>query len=94
MCMYLCVYLFNMYSCMYIFEYIYVIHHRGAVLATELKNNSCKLAKWTAQSILAGADQMKLGMYVCLYVWVCMYIYFVLPQRLYTYMCIYVYTYM
>jgi translation initiation factor 3 subunit D len=34
---------------------------RGAVLATELKNNSCKLAKWTAQSILAGADQMKLG---------------------------------
>jgi translation initiation factor 3 subunit D len=34
---------------------------KGAVLATELKNNSCKLAKWTAQSILAGADQMKLG---------------------------------
>lgn len=34
---------------------------RGAVLATELKNNSFKLAKWTAQSILAGADQMKIG---------------------------------
>jgi len=34
---------------------------RGAVLATELKNNSFKLAKWTAQSILAGADQMKVG---------------------------------
>eukprot|EP00629_Pelagomonadales_sp_RCC1024_P017180 CAMPEP_0119273930 /NCGR_PEP_ID=MMETSP1329-20130426/11153_1 /TAXON_ID=114041 /ORGANISM="Genus nov. species nov., Strain RCC1024" /LENGTH=567 /DNA_ID=CAMNT_0007274187 /DNA_START=134 /DNA_END=1834 /DNA_ORIENTATION=- len=34
---------------------------RGAVLATELKNNSCKLARWTAQSILAGAEQMKLG---------------------------------
>jgi translation initiation factor 3 subunit D len=34
---------------------------RGAVLATELKNNSCKLAKWTAQSIVAGADHMKLG---------------------------------
>ena len=34
---------------------------RGAVLATELKNNSNKLAKWTAQSILAGADQMKVG---------------------------------
>ena len=34
---------------------------RGAVLATELKNNSCKLARWTAQSILAGADVMKLG---------------------------------
>ena len=34
---------------------------RGAVLATEFKNNSCKLAKWTAQSILSGADQMKIG---------------------------------
>eukprot|EP01041_Mallomonas_annulata_P003414 gene3414-6775_t len=34
---------------------------RGAVLATELKNNSGKFAKWTAQSILAGADLMKLG---------------------------------
>lgn len=34
---------------------------RGAVLVTELKNNSCKLAKWTAQSIIAGADNMKLG---------------------------------
>ena len=34
---------------------------RGAVLATELKNNSCKLAKWTAQSLLSGADLMKLG---------------------------------
>lgn len=34
---------------------------RGAVLATELKNNSCKLARWTAQSLLAGAHQMKIG---------------------------------
>ena len=34
---------------------------RGAVLATELKNNSCKLAKWTAQSVLAGADLMRIG---------------------------------
>jgi translation initiation factor 3 subunit D len=34
---------------------------RGAVLATELKNNSCKLAKWTLQSMLAGADSIKLG---------------------------------
>lgn len=34
---------------------------RGAVLANELKNNAFKLAKWTAQSILAGADQMKIG---------------------------------
>ncbi|KAF9610600.1 hypothetical protein IFM89_023488 [Coptis chinensis] len=34
---------------------------RGAVLATELKNNANKLAKWTAQSLLASADVMKLG---------------------------------
>ncbi|KAI7728259.1 hypothetical protein M8C21_016447 [Ambrosia artemisiifolia] len=34
---------------------------RGAVLATELKNNANKIAKWTAQAILGGADMMKLG---------------------------------
>jgi len=34
---------------------------RGAVLATELKNNSHKLARWTAQALLAGANQIKLG---------------------------------
>jgi translation initiation factor 3 subunit D len=34
---------------------------RGAVLATEMKNNSCKLARWAVQSILAKADTMKLG---------------------------------
>ncbi|TIA89032.1 hypothetical protein E3P99_02251 [Wallemia hederae] len=34
---------------------------RGAVVATELKNNSVKLARWAVQSILAGADQMKFG---------------------------------
>lgn len=34
---------------------------RGAVLATELKNNSNKLARWTAQALLAGASQIKLG---------------------------------
>ena len=34
---------------------------RGAVLATELKNNSCKLARWAAQSIIAGAEHMKIG---------------------------------
>jgi translation initiation factor 3 subunit D len=34
---------------------------RGAVVATEMKNNSCKLARWTIQSILARADIMKLG---------------------------------
>lgn len=34
---------------------------RGAVVATELQNNSCKLAKWTLQALLAGSDQMKFG---------------------------------
>ncbi|XP_073152730.1 eukaryotic translation initiation factor 3 subunit D-like [Henckelia pumila] len=34
---------------------------RGAVLATELKNNANKMAKWTTQALLAGADMMKLG---------------------------------
>ena len=34
---------------------------RGAVLATELKNNSCKLAKWTVSALLAGSDQLKFG---------------------------------
>jgi translation initiation factor 3 subunit D len=34
---------------------------RGAVVATEMKNNSCKLARWTTQSVLAKADLMKLG---------------------------------
>jgi len=34
---------------------------KGAVLANELKNNSCKLAKWTVQSVLAGSHQIKFG---------------------------------
>lgn len=34
---------------------------RGAVVATEMKNNSCKLAKWTVQRVLAGAEVMKIG---------------------------------
>lgn len=34
---------------------------RGAVVATEMKNNSFKLARWAVQSILAGADTLKLG---------------------------------
>eukprot|EP01099_Mayorella_cantabrigiensis_P004656 TRINITY_DN3547_c0_g2_i1.p1 TRINITY_DN3547_c0_g2~~TRINITY_DN3547_c0_g2_i1.p1 ORF type:complete len:540 (-),score=120.21 TRINITY_DN3547_c0_g2_i1:173-1792(-) len=34
---------------------------RGSILATELKNNSNKLAKWLAQALLAGTDQLKLG---------------------------------
>merc|ERR1719235_946970 len=34
---------------------------RGAVLATELKNNAFKLGRWTAQAILAGCHVMKIG---------------------------------
>ncbi len=34
---------------------------RGAVLATECKNNGVKLAKWTLEALLAGADQIRLG---------------------------------
>jgi len=34
---------------------------RGAVLANELRNNACKLAKWTVQALLAGSDQLKYG---------------------------------
>eukprot|EP00118_Oscarella_pearsei_P014227 m.120530 g.120530 ORF g.120530 m.120530 type:complete len:550 (+) comp37734_c0_seq8:49-1698(+) len=34
---------------------------RGAVLATELKNNSFKLAKWTMSAILAGSQILKFG---------------------------------
>ncbi|KAL1871064.1 hypothetical protein VTK73DRAFT_2260 [Phialemonium thermophilum] len=38
-----------------------LVSQRGAVIATEMKNNSVKLARWTVQSILAKADVMKLG---------------------------------
>ncbi|KAG5440568.1 hypothetical protein PCK2_000393 [Pneumocystis canis] len=34
---------------------------RGAVVATEMKNNSCKLARWAIQCILSGSQLMKLG---------------------------------
>jgi translation initiation factor 3 subunit D len=34
---------------------------RGAVVATEMKNNSAKLARWAVQSVLSGAETMKLG---------------------------------
>ncbi|EEB07873.1 translation initiation factor eIF3d Moe1 [Schizosaccharomyces japonicus yFS275] len=34
---------------------------RGAVFATEMKNNSCKLARWTVEAILAGVESMKVG---------------------------------
>lgn len=38
-----------------------LVTQRGAVVATEMKNNSCKLARWTVQSILSKSDLMKLG---------------------------------
>lgn len=34
---------------------------RGAVFATELRNNSNKLSKWTAAALLSGVDMIKLG---------------------------------
>jgi translation initiation factor 3 subunit D len=34
---------------------------RGAVLATQLKNNACKIARWTIQSMLAGSMRLQLG---------------------------------
>jgi len=34
---------------------------RGAVLATEIKNNALKLARWTSQALLGDVEQMKLG---------------------------------
>lgn len=34
---------------------------RGAVLASELKNNSNKLGKWTIQALLSGSDHIKFG---------------------------------
>jgi len=33
----------------------------GAVLATEMKNNANKLARWTSEMLLAGADEIRLG---------------------------------
>jgi translation initiation factor 3 subunit D len=33
----------------------------GAVLASEMRNNGYKLARWTAESVLSGADDVKLG---------------------------------
>ncbi|KAI1004441.1 Eukaryotic translation initiation factor 3 subunit D [Podosphaera aphanis] len=38
-----------------------LVSQRGAVVATEMRNNSCKLSRWTVQSIIARADVMKLG---------------------------------
>ena len=36
-------------------------HQRGAIVTAEMKNNLCKLSRWTVQSILAGASNMKIG---------------------------------
>lgn len=38
-----------------------LVSQKGAVIATEMKNNSCKLARWATQAILAKADLMKIG---------------------------------
>ena len=38
-----------------------LVTQRGAVVATEMKNNSCKLARWTVQSVLSKSDVLKLG---------------------------------
>ncbi len=34
---------------------------KGAVLATELKNNGVQLARWTMEALLSGSDQMRIG---------------------------------
>ncbi|TPX58290.1 hypothetical protein PhCBS80983_g03254 [Powellomyces hirtus] len=34
---------------------------RGAVMATEIKNNGNKLSRWAMESILSGADQLRVG---------------------------------
>ncbi|KAJ3407782.1 hypothetical protein CcCBS67573_g04551 [Chytriomyces confervae] len=34
---------------------------RGAVMVSEIKNNGNKLARWTVESILSGADLLKIG---------------------------------
>ncbi|KAL7749202.1 hypothetical protein RI367_005354 [Sorochytrium milnesiophthora] len=34
---------------------------RGAVVATEMKNNGYKVARWAVQSLLSGADVLKIG---------------------------------
>jgi len=33
----------------------------GAILATEMRNNACKLARWVGEALLAGTDELKLG---------------------------------
>lgn len=36
-------------------------NQRGAVLATELKNNAAKMSRWTAAALVGGIDVIKLG---------------------------------
>ncbi len=38
---------------------------RGAVIATELKNNATKVARWATQALLAGSDLLKIGYVDC-----------------------------
>lgn len=37
------------------------VNQRGAIVAAEMKNNLCKLSRWTVQSLLSGAKLMKIG---------------------------------
>ncbi len=34
---------------------------RGAIIATELKNNAAKVARWATQALLASSDLLKIG---------------------------------
>ncbi|KAI9312551.1 eukaryotic translation initiation factor 3 subunit D [Zopfochytrium polystomum] len=34
---------------------------RGAIMATEIRNNGNKLARWTTEALLSGADQIRIG---------------------------------
>ncbi|KAJ1972317.1 hypothetical protein H4R35_004742 [Dimargaris xerosporica] len=36
-------------------------NQRGAIVATEIKNNNCKLARWALQGLMAGVDMIKFG---------------------------------
>jgi translation initiation factor 3 subunit D len=38
-----------------------IVNQRGAIIATEVKNNLSKVSRWTLQSILAGAALLKIG---------------------------------
>lgn len=38
-----------------------IVNQRGAIIATEVKNNLSKVSRWTIQSILSGANLLKIG---------------------------------